>query len=116
MVAKLNVDPDWRAGAFLLERRFRDRWGRHEHEPQKTNVLVVSEELAADILEALRVAGARHLPQETAPKILRKARHLESARVKHVVQPSLRRFGNLLQRCSNCVFPLVSGDTRPDRS
>jgi NAD(P)-dependent dehydrogenase (short-subunit alcohol dehydrogenase family) len=43
------------------------RWGRNEQTPQTTNVLVVSDELAAGMLEVLRVAGARPLPHETAP-------------------------------------------------
>ena len=64
---KLEADPDWRAGAFLLERGYRERWGRNEQTPQATNVLVISEDTAAAMLEALRVAGARPLLHETAP-------------------------------------------------
>jgi hypothetical protein len=28
LVRKLEADPDWRAAAFLLERGYRERWGR----------------------------------------------------------------------------------------
>jgi hypothetical protein len=58
LVTRLNVAEDWRAQAFLLERRHRDRWGKSESQQQATQVLVISDQLAAGMLEALRVAAA----------------------------------------------------------
>lgn len=48
---------DWRAGAFLLERRHPDRWGKKEVATSVTNV-VISDTLAAQLVASMRVAGA----------------------------------------------------------
>ncbi len=56
LAARLEASEDWRAQAFLLERRHRERWGKTEQVQAPTQVLVLSEELASGMLEALRVA------------------------------------------------------------
>ncbi len=56
LVSRLEANEDWRAQAFLLERRHRERWGKTEQVQAPTQVLVLSEELASGMLEALRVA------------------------------------------------------------
>jgi DNA-binding PucR family transcriptional regulator len=58
LVERLNVAEDWRAQSFLLERRHKERWGKAEQQQQAQQVLVISEELAAGMLEALRAATA----------------------------------------------------------
>lgn len=66
LVERLNVAEDWRAQAFLLERRHRNRWGKAESQKQETQVLVISDQLAEGMLEALRVAAESRLrePQQ----------------------------------------------------
>lgn len=69
LVERLNVAEDWRAQAFLLERRHRNRWGKTDSQKQETQqILVVSDALAAGIVEALKVAVASRgeLPQSPA--------------------------------------------------
>jgi hypothetical protein len=58
LVTRLNVAEDWRAQAFLLERRHRDRWGKAEVAQQAQQILVISDQLAAGMLEALRIAAS----------------------------------------------------------
>jgi len=68
MVERLNVAEDWRAQAFLLERRHRDRWGKAEAAQQAQQVLVISDELAKGMLEALRIAAS--VTKEIQPPVL----------------------------------------------
>jgi hypothetical protein len=58
LVAKLEADPDWRAGAFLLERGYRERWGKDKEETQPSVTIYVSAETASAIVDSLRVATA----------------------------------------------------------
>lgn len=55
-----STPDDWRAQAFVLERRYKERWGKQE---TTTNVVqvVVSDALVSQLSDALRVAQA---PQE----------------------------------------------------
>ena len=63
LVERLNVSEDWRAQAFLLERRHRDRWGKAEVTQQSQQILVISDQLAAGMLEALRIAASGSVAQ-----------------------------------------------------
>lgn len=46
---------DWRAQAFILERRHRERWGKQEQTVNQVNV-VVSDQLVSQLADALAVA------------------------------------------------------------
>lgn len=48
---------DWRAQAFILERRHRERWGKQETQVNQVNV-VVSDQLVHQLADALAVARA----------------------------------------------------------
>lgn len=50
-------NPDWRAKAFILERRYPDTWGKKEQATHVTNV-AISDALASQLLASMRVAGA----------------------------------------------------------
>jgi hypothetical protein len=59
-VRKLGDDPDWRAAAFLLERGYRERWGRAEP-PQNSPTITLTDKQLTALLEALRYVEARHV-------------------------------------------------------
>jgi hypothetical protein len=58
LVRKLEADPDWRAAAFLLERGYRERWGKAEPEQSSPTITLTDEQLAA-LVEGLRYVRAR---------------------------------------------------------
>jgi hypothetical protein len=60
LVAKLKADPDWRAAAFLLERGYRERWGRAETQQTSVTITLTDEQLAA-LTEGLRYVQARNV-------------------------------------------------------
>ena len=62
LVAKLEGDPDWRAAAFLLERGYRERWGKADPQPSSP-----TDEQLAVLCEGLRYVRARDVtpPVET---------------------------------------------------
>lgn len=60
-----QAEIDWRAGAFLLERRFPDRWGKKEQAQNITNV-VISDALVSQLVDSMRVAGAPALELQRA--------------------------------------------------
>jgi hypothetical protein len=62
LVRKLEENPDWRAGAFLLERGYRERWGKDTKDAAQPVTINVSPEIASAIIEALRVATATRVP------------------------------------------------------
>jgi hypothetical protein len=64
LVAKLEADPDWRATAFLLERGYRERWGRAEPQQSSPTITLTDEQLQA-LTEGLRYVQAR----DVAPSI-----------------------------------------------
>jgi hypothetical protein len=66
LVAKLEEDPDWRAAAFLLERGYRERWGKEEPQPSSPTITLTDEQLAV-LCEGLRYVRARDVtpPVET---------------------------------------------------
>ena len=47
LVRKLDDDPDWRAAAFLLERGYRERWGKEEPQQSSVTITLTDEQLAA---------------------------------------------------------------------
>jgi transposase len=47
---------DWRAQAFVLERRYRERWGKSDA-PSVAGQVVVSDALASQLADAMRVAA-----------------------------------------------------------
>jgi hypothetical protein len=59
LVAKLKADPDWRASAFVLERGFREHWGKGDQTERASVVIQIPESLAGVLADALRV-GAAH--------------------------------------------------------
>jgi hypothetical protein len=58
LVAKLEEDPDWRAAAFLLERGYRERWGKEEPQPSSVTITLTDEQMAA-LTDGLRFVQAR---------------------------------------------------------
>jgi hypothetical protein len=58
LVAKLEDDPDWRAAAFLLERGYRERWGKAEPQLSSPTITLTDEQLQA-LTEGLRYVRAR---------------------------------------------------------
>jgi len=58
-----NTTDDWRAQAFILERRYRERWGRQDA-PTVAVQVVVSDALAAQLADAMRVAAAKPVELE----------------------------------------------------
>jgi hypothetical protein len=64
IVDELRTSDDWRAKAFIAERRWRDRWGKDEP-TNKTSVTVqIPEQLASVLVDVLRVAGATTIQGE----------------------------------------------------
>ena len=59
LVAKLEADPDWRATAFLLERGYRERWGRAEPQQSSPTITLTDEQLAA-LLDGLKYVQTRN--------------------------------------------------------
>jgi hypothetical protein len=47
LVRKLEADPDWRAAAFLLERGYRERWGKAEPPRSRPTITLTDEQLTA---------------------------------------------------------------------
>src|SRR5262249_54763403 len=47
LVRKLEDNPDWRAAAFLLERGYRERWGKEEPQQSSVTITLTDEQLAA---------------------------------------------------------------------
>jgi hypothetical protein len=60
LVGKLGDDPDWRAAAFLLERGYRERWGRAETQQSSPTITLTDEQLAA-LTEGLRYVHTRNV-------------------------------------------------------
>jgi hypothetical protein len=58
LVRKLEADPDWRAAAFLLERGYRERWGRAEPQQNSPTITLTDDQLQA-LTEGLRYVRAR---------------------------------------------------------
>jgi hypothetical protein len=54
---------DWRAQAFVLERRYRERWGRQDA-PTVAVQVVVSDALASQLADAMRVVAAKPIELE----------------------------------------------------
>lgn len=62
-----QTDADWRAGAFILERRFRDRWGKND-QPQAANVtIVLADTQQSALLELLRLSQAKDVTPTPEP-------------------------------------------------
>lgn len=64
-----QTDEDWRAGAFVLERRYRERWGRH-NDLQRAGMnvtLVLSEKDQEVVIELLKLANARSVEATATP-------------------------------------------------
>jgi hypothetical protein len=59
LVAKLEEDPDWRAAAFLLERGYRERWGRAELQQSSSPTITLTDEQLQALTEGLRYVRAR---------------------------------------------------------
>jgi hypothetical protein len=60
LVRKLEADPDWRAAAFLLERGYREGWGKAE--PQQTGVTIkLTDEQLTALTEGLRYVQTRNV-------------------------------------------------------
>jgi hypothetical protein len=59
LVAKLEADPDWRAAAFLLERGYRERWGRSDQSQQAQPVIVLTAAQVEQIADGLRYVRDR---------------------------------------------------------
>lgn len=59
-----GTSDDWRAQAFILERRYRDRWGKQDA-PSVAVQVVVSDALASQLADAMRVVAAKPLVLET---------------------------------------------------
>jgi hypothetical protein len=60
LVAKLEKDPDWRAAAFLLERGYRERWGKAEPQQSSPTITLTDDQLAA-LLDGLKYVRARNV-------------------------------------------------------
>jgi hypothetical protein len=60
LVRKLEADPDWRAAAFLLERGYRERWGKAETQQTRVTITLTDEQLQA-LTEGLRYVRARDI-------------------------------------------------------
>jgi transposase len=60
LVGKLQIhaDSDWRAGAFILERRFKERWGKPENAAAPSTVITLPESVGTALVEALKMAAA----------------------------------------------------------
>ncbi len=59
LVDGLRGAEDWRAQAFILERRHRDRWGKEQAEAKASVTVQLPAELAGVLVDVLRVAKAR---------------------------------------------------------
>jgi hypothetical protein len=59
---RLGAQKDWRAAAWLLERRFPDRWARPEVRGDLAVVNVDTEQLARAIQAGLAAVAKRHAP------------------------------------------------------
>ena len=59
LVAKLEADPDWRAGAFLLERGYRERWSKDREQTIPEVIIHIPDSLANVLADALRVGRAQ---------------------------------------------------------
>ena len=67
LVGKLEADPDWRAAAFILERGYRERWGKDVQQTATVQIVIDADQAAA-ITEALRYTSAKplaHTPDRT---------------------------------------------------
>jgi hypothetical protein len=60
LVRKLEADPDWRAAAFLLERGYRERWGKAETQQTSVTITLTDEQLQA-LTEGLRYVHTRNV-------------------------------------------------------
>jgi hypothetical protein len=57
-----KTDEDWRAGAFVLERRYRERWGRDDKQNQGVNVtLVLGDKQQEILLELMKLGNAKQI-------------------------------------------------------
>ena len=69
IVDELRTSDDWRAKAFIAERRWRDRWGKDEQQSKAAVTINLPAEVAGVLLDALSV-GSKHLPViESTPAI-----------------------------------------------
>ncbi len=64
-----HTEKDWRAGAFLLERRHPERWGKKEQATNITNV-VISDALVTQLVDAMRVATGGSVVIDVTPQQL----------------------------------------------
>jgi hypothetical protein len=67
LVTKLEADPDSRAAAFLLERGYRERWGKEEPQ-QRSPTITLSDEQMTALLEGLRYCRRVRSPRALPPK------------------------------------------------
>ena len=68
IVGELRKAEDWRAQAFILERRHRERWGKDEQQTKVAVQVQIPESLAQHVLEAMRVAAtAIEIPASPIP-------------------------------------------------
>lgn len=62
-------NPDWRAKAFVLERRYPEIWGKKEQAQNVTNV-VISDNLACQLIDAMKVATNGSVTIDVTPSSL----------------------------------------------
>ena len=61
--------PDWRAQAFVLERRFKDRWGPPKEERNQGVTLTLTSEQLEALADSMRVAGAKDITPSQTPNV-----------------------------------------------
>ncbi len=61
--------PDWRANAFHLERRFKERWAEPKEQLNQGVTIVITSELAASLADALAVASKTHAAIDVTPQL-----------------------------------------------
>lgn len=78
LVKMISGTPDdWRAQAFILERRHRERWGKQETTVNQVNV-VISDQLANQLADALSVAQAKSSAITLEPESFHSLTHSSS--------------------------------------
>ena len=67
LVRKLSSADDWRAASFLLERGYRERWGRDEQQQPSVAITLTDEQLQA-LTDGLRFVQARRVTTDDPGK------------------------------------------------
>ena len=68
LVQRVAATPDdWRAQAFVLERRHRERWGKSEQAAAANIQVIVSDKQAEAMLELLRLSNATNVTPKDDP-------------------------------------------------